>query len=99
MGKEAKQLPFIAPALIFACNHFDRDVDIVLEVGLVGNAVKSHGHFKFMLSRKNKADVKPEINDFEQGLVKGFIGCEVAAEGHGLQCVAYSNGVVINLFL
>jgi hypothetical protein len=41
--------------LICVCILLDGDVDIVVEEDLVGNFVKAHGHFEFMLRRGNKA--------------------------------------------
>ncbi len=54
-GKEAKRLHFIAPVLICVCILFKGDVDIVVEEDLIGNFVKAHGHFEFMLRHGNKA--------------------------------------------
>jgi hypothetical protein len=94
-GKEAKRLHFIAPVLICVCNLLDGDVDIVVEEDLVGNFVKAHGHFEFMLRRGNKAVciVEAKKDDVEQGMAQDFIGCEVAAEVGGLDIVY---GIVTN---
>ena len=77
--------------MICVCILLDGDVDIVIEEDLVGNFVKAHGHFEFMLRRGNKAVciVEAKKDDIEQDLV----GCEVAAEVGGLDIV---NGIVTN---
>jgi hypothetical protein len=54
-GNKPKSLHFLAPILICVCSLFDRDVDIVVKENLVGNFVKAHGHFDFMLRCGNKA--------------------------------------------
>jgi hypothetical protein len=54
-GKEAKRLHFIAPILVCICFLLKGDVKIVAEEDLVGNFVKAHGHFDFMLTRGTKA--------------------------------------------
>lgn len=94
-GKEAKRLHFIAPVLICVCILLDGDVNIVVEEDLVGNFVKAHGHFEFMLRRGNKAVciVEAKKDDVEQGMAQDLIGCEVAAEVGGLDIVY---GIVTN---
>ena len=94
-GKEAKRLHFIAPVLICVCILFNGDVDIVVEEDLVGNFVKAHGHFEFMLRRGNKAVciVEAKKDDVEQGMAQDLVGCEVAAEVGGLDIVY---GIVTN---
>ena len=94
-GKEAKRLHFIAPVLICVCILLDGDVDIVVEEDLVGNFVKAHGHFEFMLRRGNKAVciVEAKKDDVEQGMAQDLVGCEVAAEVGGLDIVY---GIVTN---
>jgi len=94
-GKEAKRLHFIAPVLICVCILLDGDVDIVVEEDLVGNFVKAHGHFEFMLRRGNKAIciVEAKKDDVEQGMAQDLVGCEVAAEVAGLDIVY---GIVTN---
>jgi hypothetical protein len=94
-GKEAKRLHFIAPILICVCVLFDGDVDIVVEEDLVGNFVKAHGHFEFMMRRGNKAVciVEAKKDDVEQGMAQDLVGCEVASEVGGLDIVY---GVVTN---
>jgi hypothetical protein len=94
-GKEAKRLHFIAPILICVCILLDGDVDIVVEEDLVGNFVKAHGHFEFMLIRGNKAVciVEAKKDDVEQGMAQDLVGCEVAAEVGGLDIVY---GIVTN---
>jgi hypothetical protein len=94
-GKESKRLHFIAPVLICVCILLDGDVDIVVEEDLVGNFVKAHGHFEFMLRRGNKAVciVEAKKDDVEQGMAQDLVGCEVAAEVGGLDIVY---GIVTN---
>ena len=94
-GKEAKRLYFIAPVLICVCILFNGDVDIVVEEDLVGNFVKAHGHFEFMLRRGSKAVciVEAKKDDVEQGMAQDLVGCEVAAEVGGLDIVY---GIVTN---
>ena len=94
-GKDAKRLHFIAPILICVCILLDGDVDIVVEEDLVGNFVKAHGHFEFMLIRGNKAVciVEAKKDDVEQGMAQDLVGCEVAAEVGGLDIVY---GIVTN---
>jgi hypothetical protein len=94
-GKEAKRLHFIAPVLICVCILLDGDVDIVVEEDLVGNFVKAHGRFEFMLRRGNKAVciVEAKKDDVEQGMAQDLVGCEVAAEVGGLDIVY---GIVTN---
>ena len=96
-GKEAKRLHFIAPVLICVCNLLDGndDVELVVEEDLVGNFVKAHGHFEFMLRRGNKAVciVEAKKDDFEQGMAQDLVGCEVAADIGGLDVVY---GIVTN---
>ena len=81
--------------MICVCILFDGDVDIVVEEDLVGNFVKAHGHFEFMLRRGNKAVciVEAKKDDVEQGMAQDLIGCEVAAEVGGLDIVY---GIVTN---
>ncbi|KAJ3214469.1 hypothetical protein HDU67_001654 [Dinochytrium kinnereticum] len=88
-GKDSKRLHFIAPVLMSVCILLDGDVEIVVEEDLVGNFVKAHSHFEFMLRRGNKAVciVTAKRGNFDQGLVQCFIGCEVAAEVKGLDTV------------
>jgi hypothetical protein len=94
-GNEPKRLYFIAPVLICVCILFDGDVDIVVEEDLVGNFVKAHGHFEFMLRRGNKAVciVEAKKDDVERGMAQNLVGCEVAAEVGGLDIVY---GIVTN---
>ncbi|KAJ2991791.1 hypothetical protein HDV02_003480 [Globomyces sp. JEL0801] len=94
-GKEAKRLHFIAPILICVCILFDGDVDIVVEEDLVGNFVKAHGRFEFMLRHRNKAIciIEAKKDDVEQGMAQDLIGCEVAADVGGLDIVY---GIVTN---
>jgi hypothetical protein len=94
-GKESKRLHFIAPVLICVCILFEGDVDIVVEEDLVGNFVKAHGHFEFMLRRGQKAVciVEAKKDDIEQGMAQDLVGCEVAAELGGLDIVY---GIVTN---
>ena len=94
-GNDAKRLHFIAPILICVCILLDGDVEIVVEEDLVGNFVKAHGHFEFMLRRGNKAVciVQAKKDDLEQGMVQNLVGCEVAAEEGGLDIVY---GIVTN---
>jgi hypothetical protein len=94
-GKEAKRLHFIAPVLFCVCILLDGDVDIVVEEDLVGNFVKAHSHFEFMLRRGNKAVciVEAKKDDVEQGMAQDLVGCEVAAEVGGLDIVY---GIVTN---
>ena len=94
-GNEAQRLHFIAPILICVCNLFNGDVDIVVEENLVGNFVKAHGHFEFMLRRGRKAVciVEAKKDDIKQGMAQDLVGCEVAAEIGGLDIVY---GIVTN---
>jgi len=94
-GKDSKRLHFIAPVLICVCILFKGDVDIVVEEDLVGNFVKAHGHFEFMLRRGQKAVciVEAKKDDIEQGMAQDLVGCEVAAEIGGLDIVY---GIVTN---
>lgn len=94
-GREAKRLHFIAPVLICVCSLFDGDVDIVVEEELVGNFVKAHGHFEFMIKRGRRAVciVEAKKDDVEQGMAQDLVGCEVAAELGGLDIVY---GIVTN---
>jgi hypothetical protein len=94
-GREAKRLHFIAPVLIGVCVLFDGDVEIVVEEDLVGNFVKAHGHFEFMIQRGKKAVciVEAKRDNIEQGMAQDLVGCEVAAEVGGLDVVY---GIVTN---
>ncbi|KAL3765634.1 hypothetical protein ACHAW5_000317 [Stephanodiscus triporus] len=94
-GKEAKRLHFIAPILVCVCFLLKGDVKIVAEEDLVGNFVKAHGHFEFMLTRGTKAVciVEAKKDDIEQGMAQDLVGCEVAAEVGGLDVVY---GIVTN---
>jgi len=94
-GREAKRLHFIAPILIGVCVLFKGDVQIVVEEDLVGNFVKAHGHFEFMLQRGKKAVciVEAKRDNIEQGMAQDLVGCEVAAEVGGLDVVY---GIVTN---
>jgi hypothetical protein len=94
-GKEAKRLHFIAPILVCVCFLLEGDVNIVAEEDLVGNFVKAHGHFEFMLIRGTKAVciVEAKKDDIEQGMAQDLVGCEVAAEVGGLDVVY---GIVTN---
>eukprot|EP00569_Conticribra_weissflogii_P002491 CAMPEP_0171346544 /NCGR_PEP_ID=MMETSP0878-20121228/25128_1 /TAXON_ID=67004 /ORGANISM="Thalassiosira weissflogii, Strain CCMP1336" /LENGTH=351 /DNA_ID=CAMNT_0011850249 /DNA_START=41 /DNA_END=1096 /DNA_ORIENTATION=+ len=94
-GKEAKRLHFIAPVLICVCILFNGDVNIAVEEELVGNFVRAHGNFEFMLTRGNKAVciVEAKRDDVEQGMAQDLLGCEVAAEVGGLDVVY---GIVTN---
>jgi len=94
-GKEAKRLHFIAPVLVCVCFLLEGDVEIVAEEDLVGEYVKAHGHFEFMLRRGNKAIciVEAKKDDVEQGMAQDLVGCEVAAELGGLDVVY---GIVTN---
>jgi hypothetical protein len=94
-GKEAKRLHFIAPILVCVCFLLKGDVKIVAEEDLVGNFVKAHGHFEFMLIRGTKAVciVEAKKDDIEQGMAQDLVGCEVAAEVGGLDVVY---GIVTN---
>ena len=94
-GKEAKRLHFIAPVLVCVCFLLQGDVKIVAEEDLVGNLVKAHGHFEFMLMRGTKAVciVEAKKDDIEQGMTQDLVGCEVAAEVGGLDVVY---GIVTN---
>ena len=97
-GKEAKRLHFIAPILVCVCFLLEGDVKIVAEEDLVGNFVKAHGHFEFMLIRGTKAVciVEAKKDDIEQGMTQDLVGCEVAAEVGGLDVVY---GIVTNYIL
>ncbi len=94
-GKEAKRLHFIAPVLVCVCFLLEGDVEIVAEEDLVGEYVKAHGHFEFMLRRGNKVIciVEAKKDDIEQGMAQDLVGCEVAAEVGGLDVVY---GIVTN---
>ncbi|EPZ34517.1 hypothetical protein O9G_001773, partial [Rozella allomycis CSF55] len=96
-GNDAKRLHFIAPVLICVCILFDGDVEILVEEDLIGNFVKAHSHFEFMLRRKNKVVciVEAKKDDLEQGMAEVLVGCEVAAEIGGLDIVY---GIVTNYF-
>jgi hypothetical protein len=94
-GKDAKRLHFIAPILICVCILLDGDVEILVEEDLVGNFVKAHGHFEFMLRHKNKAVciIEAKKDDIEQGMIQDLVGCEVVAELGRLDIVY---GIVTN---
>jgi len=94
-GKEAKRLHFIAPIMVCVCFLLKGDVKIVAEEDLVGNFVKAHGHFEFMLIRGTKAVciVEAKKDDIERGMAQDLVGCEVAAEVGGLDVVY---GIVTN---
>jgi len=96
-GNEAKRLHLIAPVLICVCILFDGDVEIVVEEDLVGNFVKAHGHFEFMLKRGKRAVciVEAKKYDVEQGTAQDLVGCEVAAEVGELDIVY---GIVTTYF-
>ncbi|KAJ3329493.1 hypothetical protein HDU76_007808 [Blyttiomyces sp. JEL0837] len=96
LANEAKRLHFIAPVLVCVCRLL-KDVKIEVEVELNGNFVKAEGRFEFMIKRKNKAVciIEAKKNDLNQGMAQDLIGCEVAAERHGLDVVY---GIVCNLF-
>jgi hypothetical protein len=81
--------------LIYVCFLFNGGVKIVVKEDLVGNFVKAHGHFKFMLRCQNKAMciVEAKIDNVEQGMAQDLVGCEVAAEIGGLNIVY---GIVTN---
>ncbi|KAL7427171.1 hypothetical protein ACHAXH_001004 [Discostella pseudostelligera] len=93
-GKEAQRLHFIAPILVCVCFLLD-GVTIVVEEDLVGNYVKAHGRFEFMLKRKNTAIciVEAKKDDIDQGMAQDLVGCEVAAEVGKLDVVY---GIVTN---
>jgi hypothetical protein len=94
---QATRLHFIAPILLCVCNLFNGDVDICVDEDLVGNFVKAHGHFEFMLRRGKKAVciVQAIKEDFEQGMAQVLVGCEVAADVEALDTVY---GIVTNYF-
>jgi hypothetical protein len=94
-GGDAKRLYFIAPVLFCVCIHLNGEVDIVVEEHLVGNFVKAHGFFEFMLRRGKKAVciVEAKKDDVENGLKQNLVGCEVVAEVEGLDIV---HGIVTN---
>jgi hypothetical protein len=81
--------------LVCVCFLLEGDVKIVAEEDLVGNFVKAHGHFEFMLIRGTKAVciVEAKKDDIEQGMAQDLVGCEVAAEVGGLDVVY---GIVTN---
>ncbi len=95
IGKDAKCLHFIAPVLICVCILFEGDINIAIEEQLVGNFVKAHGHFEFMITRGNKAVciVEAKRDDVEQGMAEDLVGCEIAAEVGGFDVVY---GIVTN---
>ncbi len=94
-GKEAKRLQFIGPILSCVCDLFDGKGKIVMEEDLVGEYLKAHGRFEFMLQRGNKAIciVEAKKEDFDQGMAQDLVGCEVAAELGKLDIVY---GIVTN---
>jgi hypothetical protein len=57
--------------------------------------VKANGHFEFMIQYGDKTVciVEAKKDDMEQGLAQALVGCEVAAEVGGLDCVY---GIVTN---
>jgi hypothetical protein len=94
-GNEAMRVHFIAPILVCVCYLFKGDVEIVVEEDLVGQYVKAHGRFEFMLKRGTKAIciVEAKKDDLDQGMAQDLVGCEVAAEVGELDLVY---GIVTN---
>jgi hypothetical protein len=63
---------------------FDNKVVCIVgakEEDLVGNFVKAHGHFEFMLRRGNKVVciIEAKKDDVEQGMAQDLVGCEVGS--------------------
>jgi hypothetical protein len=81
--------------LVCVCFLLKGDVKIVAEEDLVGNFVKAHGHFEFILIRGTKAVciVEAKKDNIEQGMAQNLVGCEVVAEVGGLDVVC---GIVTN---
>ena len=81
-GNESQRLHLIAPIIICVCILFNGDVQIKVEEDLVGDFLKAHGHFEFVLCRGNKrvCIVEAKKDDMEQGMAQDLLGCEVAAE-------------------
>lgn len=88
-GTEAMRLYFISPILICVCNLFKNELQISVEEHLVGNFVKAHGRFEFMIKRGTRAIciVEAKKEGLEQGMAQDLVGCEVAAEVGGLSTV------------
>jgi hypothetical protein len=95
-GKEAKRLHLIAPILISVCALLKGDVSMVVDKDWKGTLVKANARFEFMIQYGDKAVciVEAKKDDMEQGLLaQALVGCEVAAEVGGLDCVY---GIVTN---
>jgi hypothetical protein len=95
LGNEAARLQCIAPILYCVGQLFNGDVKIEIEEDLSGGYVKAHGRFEFVLRRKDKyvCIVEAKKFDLEQGMAQDIVGCEVAADIGGLDCVY---GIVTN---
>ncbi len=93
-GKEAQRMLFIAPIITSVCVMFD-DIEVLVQEDLVGNFLKAHGRFEFMLRRNEDVFciVEAKKENIQQGMAQDLIGCEVAAEIRNLPVVY---GIVTN---
>ena len=68
---------------------------MVVDKDLKGNLVKANGHFEFMIKFGDNTVciVEAKKDDMEQGLAQALVGCEVAADVGGQDCVY---GIVTN---
>jgi hypothetical protein len=87
-GGDATRLQFIVPILVCVSSVLE-DVRIEVNEDIVGKEMKAHAHFDFVLSRGNKRVyiVVAKKGDMERAVVDNLIGCEVASEIRGLDCV------------
>ncbi|KAF0685299.1 hypothetical protein As57867_022709, partial [Aphanomyces stellatus] len=94
-GKEAKRLFFIAPILAYVSYLFGGNVQILVEVNVVGEKVHTNGRFEFVLRRGSKriCIVEAMKDDMDQGLAQNLVGCEALADVEQLDVVY---GIVTN---
>ena len=81
-GGDIQRLYYIAPIIMSIGKLFDGDVEISVEEDLAGKFVQGQVHFEFMLKRRDRAVcvVLARKGNLNEAMVKGVIGCEIAAE-------------------
>lgn len=81
-GREAKRVHFIAPIIITVCAHFNGDVEILAEEDIDGGRIHVHGHFEFVLKRREQriCIVEAKEDDILQGKTQCLLGCESLCE-------------------
>ena len=96
-GREAKRVHFIAPIIIIVCAHFNGDVEILAEEDVDGNRIHVHGHFEFVLKRRDQriCIVEAKKDDILQGKTQSLLGCESLCDVENIP-VAY--GIATNYF-